>query len=165
MLVVSFFFVRMGQFPLSVTMSPALSMTAELRSGETRNLSEIGICIPVVGGRCTVDSAFSASRSDYLIRSANTNYVGETRAEFAASVTFNAEATSMRQLAEWGMRTFQASFPRIKDRFVYEERGERKRILKLCFFVYNVRARRVGINQLHSVYLEHLDRNPTDLYG
>jgi DDE superfamily endonuclease len=117
------------------------------------------------GGRCTVDSAFSASRNDYLIRSANTNYVGETRAEFAASVAFNAEATSMRQSAEWGMRTFQASFPRIKDRFVYEERGERKRILKLCFLLYNVRARRVGINQLRSVYLENLDRNPTDLYG
>ena len=105
------------------------------------------------GGRCTVDSAFSASRNDYLIRSANTNYVGETRAEFAASVAFNAEATSMRQSAAWGMRTFQSSFPRIKDRFVFEERGEKKRIVKLCFLHYNVRARRVGINRLRSVYI------------
>ena len=65
----------------------------------------------------------------------------------------------MRQSAEWGKRTFQASFPRIK------ERGERKRILKLCFLLYNVHARRVGINQLCLVYLENLHRNPRDLYA
>ena len=34
------------------------------------------------------------------------------------------EATSMRQSAEWGMRSFQSSFPRIKDRIPFKERGE-----------------------------------------
>jgi hypothetical protein len=32
----------------------------------------------------------------------------------------------MRQSAEWGMRAFQSSMPRIKDRMKFEERGERK---------------------------------------
>ncbi len=36
------------------------------------------------------------------------------------------DATSMRQSAEWGMRAFQSSMPRIKDRMKFEERGERK---------------------------------------
>jgi hypothetical protein len=34
------------------------------------------------------------------------------------------QATSVRQLSEWGMRGLQGSFPRLKDRLLYEERGE-----------------------------------------
>ena len=33
----------------------------------------------------------------------------------------NREATSMRQSTKWGMRSLQESFPRLKDRFQYEE--------------------------------------------
>jgi hypothetical protein len=36
------------------------------------------------------------------------------------------EATLARQTAEWGMWMLQMSFSWVKDRFVYEERGERK---------------------------------------
>jgi hypothetical protein len=59
----------------------------------------------------------------------------------------------MRQAAEWGMRNIQSSFPRLKDRFVYEEGGEQRRVLKMIVLLYNLCAHLVGINQIRSVYL------------
>jgi hypothetical protein len=63
------------------------------------------------------------------------------------------DATSMRQSAEWGMRAFQSSMPRIKDRMKFEERGELEVTLMMMILLYNLRARMVGINQLNSFYL------------
>jgi hypothetical protein len=57
------------------------------------------------------------------------------------------------------MLTMQASFPRVKDRFVYEERGERRIVLKMFVMLYNMRARMVGINQIGITYMRHLERN------
>ena len=65
----------------------------------------------------------------------------------------------MHQSAEWGMRAIQSSFPRLKDRFVYEETGERKIIFKFMLLLYNVRARRVGINQIQNTYMPHLNKD------
>ena len=62
----------------------------------------------------------------------------------------------MRQSAVWGMRSFQASFPRVKDRFIYEENGERGLILKLFVFLFNYRSNKVGINQIKNTYLTSL---------
>jgi hypothetical protein len=69
------------------------------------------------------------------------------------------EATSARQTAEWGMRMIQKSFPGLKDRFVYEERGERRICLKMMVLLYNMRARMVGINQIRNTYMRHLTRD------
>jgi hypothetical protein len=69
------------------------------------------------------------------------------------------DATSMRQSAEWGMRAFQASMPRLKDRMIYEERGERKVTLCAMILLYNLRANMVGINQLNSFYAVALQRD------
>ena len=68
----------------------------------------------------------------------------------------SSKATSMRQSAVWGMRSFQASFPRVKDRFIYEEIGERGLILKLFVFLFNYRSNKVGINQIQNTYLTSL---------
>ena len=65
----------------------------------------------------------------------------------AEEIVVHADATSMRQSAEWGMRSFQASFPRIKDRMLYEENGERKIILEMLVYLFNYRANHVGISQ------------------
>jgi hypothetical protein len=59
----------------------------------------------------------------------------------------------MRQSAEWGMRAFQSSMPRIKDRMKFEERGERKVTLTVMILLYNLQACMVGINQLQSFYV------------
>jgi hypothetical protein len=116
------------------------------------------------GGRCTVDSAFSKRNYPYLIKSAQNGGVGETPEQFAANVRLNAEATSMRQSAEWGMRALQSSFPRLKDRFIYEEYGERKIILKTMLLLYNLRARKVGINQIKNTYMPALEANANEMF-
>jgi hypothetical protein len=60
-------------------------------------------------------------------------------------------------MAEWRMLTMQASFPKVKDRFVYEERGEQKLVLKMFVLLYNMCARMVGINQIRNTYMKHLE--------
>ena len=79
------------------------------------------------------------------------------------NLVINREATSMRQSAEWGMHGFQASFPRSKDKMKHEKGGERKRILKLSSLFYNLRARRVGINQIRFVFMPSLEMNVNDI--
>jgi len=115
------------------------------------------------GGRCAVDSAFSMKRYPFLLKSSQNRPLAENREDFRHEVTINAEVTSMRQSAEWGMRAVQSSFPRLKERFVYEERGERKIILKMMILLYNVRARRVGINQIRNTYIPALRLDANDL--
>ena len=69
----------------------------------------------------------------------------------------------MRQSAEWGMRSFQASFPRIKDRRVYEENGERRLLLKMLVLLFNYRANKVGISQFKNTYMPSLERLGNDI--
>ena len=74
-------------------------------------------------------------------------------------------ATSMRQLAEWGMHAFQASFPRVKDRILFERNGQRKMMVKMLLLLYNLRARRVGINQILNVYMASLTQDVNEIYN
>jgi hypothetical protein len=57
------------------------------------------------------------------------------------------------------MRGLQASFPRLKDRLDYEEKGERRLILELIVYLYNYWATLVGLNQIQSVYMPWLRRS------
>ena len=84
--------------------------------------------------------------------------------EYAQQIRENQDATSMRQSAEWGMRALQSSFPRLKDRFVYEEQGERKVMLRMILLLYNIRARKVGINQIQNVYMPALNINANEYF-
>jgi hypothetical protein len=105
--------------------------------------------------QCTVDSAFGNVSRKYLIKSSQEliHIRNNIDREIAR------DATSMRQSAEWGMRAFQASMPRLKDRMIYEERGERKVTLCAMILLYNLRANMVGINQLNSFYAVALQRD------
>ena len=62
----------------------------------------------------------------------------ETMAEVRAEIQLKWEATSMQQAAEGGMRGLQSSFLKLKDCFVYEERGEQWIILKMIVLLYNM---------------------------
>jgi len=107
------------------------------------------------GGQCTVDSAFGNMNREFLIKSSQELiHIRSSRARNIAR-----DATSMRQSAEWGMRAFQSSMPRIKDRMKFEERGERKVTLTVMILLYNLRARMIGINQLRSFYMGALYRD------
>jgi hypothetical protein len=110
------------------------------------------------GAKCCVDSAFGNVTRNYLYKSCQ-DLLGSnapTRGERLLDLQKKRQATSARQTAEWGMRALQSSFPRLKDRFVYEERGERRITLKMLVLIYNMRARMVGINQIRNTYMPHL---------
>lgn len=113
------------------------------------------------GLKFVIDSAFSSSDCEYLIKSSQDYLTADAGLndmdEIMADLAIKREATSMRQSAEWGMGTVQASFPRLKDTFTYEEYGERKITLTCLFLLYNCRARLVGINQIKNVYLPYLE--------
>ena len=75
--------------------------------------------------------------------------IGET----IMQATIRIQATSLRQSAEWGMRAIQGSFPRLKDRMIFSENMEhRKLFLHLIAMLLNFRTRRVGLNQLSSTF-------------
>ena len=111
-------------------------------------------------GKCTVDSAFSTKNHNFLIKSSQADLVSNDPMAFVV----NQEATSMRQSAEWGMRALQASFPRLKDRLLFEEFGERRLIMKLMLLLYNYRARKVGINQILNTYMPALRRDANQAF-
>jgi hypothetical protein len=114
-----------------------------------------------VGGKCTVDSAFSKKRYGFLIRSSQADPDSDNPNDYIV----NSEATSMRQSAEWGMQALQSSFPRLRDRFIYEETGERKIIMKFLLLLYNVRARKVGINQIRNTFMPYLNRDVNEEFA
>jgi DDE superfamily endonuclease len=117
------------------------------------------------GGKCTADSAFAAKNVPYIIKSSQSIDLEDNDIEALRNrLIVNQQATSMRQSAEWGMRALKASFPRIKDRFIYEEYGERAIILKMLLLLYNLRARKVGINQIKNVYMANLTRNANEYF-
>lgn len=113
------------------------------------------------GVKIVVDSAFASETNSSLIKSAQSTASANTVQEAAILL----EATSMRQASEWGMRGLQGSFPRLKDRFIYEERGDRKLMLEMIPRLYNFRTRTVGISQIQSVYMPWLDKSAWGVFG
>jgi len=103
--------------------------------------------------RTVADSAFSCKDCDYLIQSAQNLDPNLPEEMYDLCM----EATSLRQMAEWGMRGIQGSFPRVKDKIIYEERGERLVMLQLIVRLYNFRANTVGINQIKNVFMPNLE--------
>ena len=94
------------------------------------------------GGEEVMDSAFNIGSKDYLIKSSQQDPLDER------ALLLNRQATSIRQLSEWGMRMIQGSFPRLKDPLLFEEHGDRKVILRLMVHLYNFQTAQVGINQI-----------------
>ena len=99
-----------------------------------------------------VDSAFCARRRPWLIKSGQTVPHNATPLQ---TIIFH-EATSVRQISEWGVGTFQIGFPRMQDRFHYEQRGERRFMLEVVVRLNNLRANLVGINQIRTTFMPEL---------
>ena len=98
---------------------------------------------------------------DFIIQSSQNIPVTEGR----QAMLLGQQATSCRQAAEWGMRGLQGSFPRLKDRIIYEENGERAIILKFITLLYNYRVRNVGINPILNHYMPSLSKDARYLLG
>ncbi len=64
----------------------------------------------------------------------------------------------MRQAVEWGMRAVQGSFPRLKDRFLFLDGSDDRRIfLHLISMLLNYHTSYVGLNQLKSTFYPVFD--------
>ncbi len=113
------------------------------------------------GRKCCVDLAFGSVKRNYLYKSCQ-DHLGSkapTHWEGKLDLQKKRQATSARQTAEWGMLAMPTSFPRMKDRFVYKERGEWRIVLKMLVILYNMQARMVEINQIQNTYMRHLERD------
>ena len=107
------------------------------------------------GGKVVMDSAFARADYEFIIKSGQ-----EVRFDLGEDVARqDRQATSARQFAEWGMHALQGSFPRLRDRFQYEENGERKAMLLTIVLLYNFRVNKVGINQILNTYMPALSKD------
>ena len=101
-------------------------------------------------GMCTVDSAFARNNHPFLIKSGKQNVDLNRMLRHIRK-----QATAMRQSAEWGMRAFQSSFSRVKDRIQWEVFGKRRNMLKMMILLFHFHTDMVGINQILNFYKEH----------
>ena len=62
------------------------------------------------------------------------------------------------------MRAIQSAFPRLKNKFRYEEEGFRSLILELMTLLYNFRLYHVGLNQIKTVYCAYLDQEAESVF-
>ena len=106
------------------------------------------------GGKVVVDSAFRLANNEFIIKSGQNVPLGNLQVVVRAR-----DATSIRQSSEWGMKQFQSSFPRVKDEFRLETKGERRIILLLVVYLFNYRTNLVGCNQIRSTFMPHLEAN------
>jgi hypothetical protein len=157
-----FAFAPMGRFQLPFSTSLDQYTTVRLLSLETYTTSwRIRICR-------RGQSAALTRHSTWLTGTIYTNGArifwdpAPTRRERILDLQEKREATSAWQTAEWGMLALQASFSRLKDQFVNEERGERRIVLKMMVLLYNMWAWMVGINQIRNTYMPHLMRDANE---
>jgi hypothetical protein len=109
------------------------------------------------GEKCTVDSAFAKVNHPFLLKSSQDILLSSVTLEQREEIQRKIQATLMRQAVEWGMRSLRSLFPRLKDRFVYEEGGEQQIVLKTDVLMYNLYVHLVKINQIRNVYISHLN--------
>ena len=84
--------------------------------------------------------------ANFLVRSARRDPAN------AGLLLLNRQATSIRQLSEWGIRMVQGQFPLLKDAIQFEENGERKVILTLMVHLYNFHCVHIGTNTMQNSY-------------
>jgi hypothetical protein len=87
-----------------------------------------------------------------------------TQAQIDELVAFDHQLLSARQAVEWGMRTIQGSFGRLRLPLPADQDEERGEMLEICFRLTNVRARKVGINQIASTYIPELEKRESDQF-
>ena len=112
-------------------------------------------------GKVLMDSVFASNMYEFIIQSSQNIPITEGR----QAMLLGQQAMSCRQAAEWGMQGLQGLFPRLKDRIIYEENGERAIILKFITLLYNYRVRSVGINQILNHYMPSLSKDARYLLG
>ncbi|KAJ7301332.1 hypothetical protein DFH08DRAFT_827671 [Mycena albidolilacea] len=85
-----------------------------------------------------------------------------TSVQIEERLAFDRELLSYRQTAEWGMRTLQGSFGRLRLPLSVNNQDARGDLLEICARLHNLRAKRVGHNQIRSVYMPIWRQNKED---
>ncbi|KAJ3513754.1 hypothetical protein NMY22_g14947 [Coprinellus aureogranulatus] len=102
------------------------------------------------------DTAFPKGTQDIAGRIVSplkaNNRIAGTEEEITETLHFNRELLSYRQTAEWGNRALQGSFGRLRIPLEVGNADRRGDLLEICARLHNLRARRVGINQIKQVY-------------
>ncbi len=103
------------------------------------------------------DTAFPAGTNELKGRILSPMKVGQrlsgSQAQLNARLALNRELLSYRQTAEWGMRSLQGSFGRLRVPLEVSNIDSRADLLEICVRLHNLRARRVGYNQIRTVYM------------
>ncbi|KAF9480326.1 hypothetical protein BDN70DRAFT_832907 [Pholiota conissans] len=85
-----------------------------------------------------------------------------TLKEIEERFEFDRELLSYRQTAEWGMRSIQGSFGRLRLPLPIEDSNLRANLLEVCFRLHNLRTRKVGRNQIQKVYMPEWRKTKED---
>lgn len=103
------------------------------------------------------DTAFPRSTKDIDSRIKAPLKTGDTLPEnqndLQHLLRFSRQVVSARQAAEWGMRTLQGSFGRLKVPLSANDSKYRFILLEVCCRLHQIRTRLVGINQIAQVYV------------
>ncbi|KAI7948640.1 hypothetical protein MJO29_010305 [Puccinia striiformis f. sp. tritici] len=108
------------------------------------------------GYRVINDTAFPrvTKRLDYQIvaPSKRGDRLPTNPVDFTQLKLFNDELVSARQAAEWGMRSIQGSFSRLKLPLPAADHEYRAEVIELAVRLHQVKCQSVGINQTQTVY-------------
>lgn len=74
-------------------------------------------------------------------------------------MAFDRQLLSYRQTAEWGNRSLQGSFGRLRVPLEIKHTARRANLLETVTRLHNLRARRVGLNQIRTVYMKEWQVN------
>jgi DDE superfamily endonuclease len=105
------------------------------------------------GVRTVVDSAFQIGTGEFLLKSAQLDPDVDPEDGGFEKFLENKDATSIRQLSEWGMHQLKSKFPRMNDTIKYETRGHRLLDLSLMVRLYNHQCVSIGMNQILNTYM------------
>jgi hypothetical protein len=85
-----------------------------------------------------------------------------TLEEVERNLAFDRQLLAYRQTAEWGNRGLQGSFGRLRVPLEVGSTERRANLLEICVRAYCLRARRVGLNQIRTVYMPQWQASPED---
>jgi len=88
-----------------------------------------------------------------------THIAGRIRAPLKSGDRFQA----YRQTAEWGNRTLQGSFGRLRIPLEMKHTERRGNLLETCVRAHNLRGKRVGFNQIRTVYMPQWQKTEEDV--
>ena len=72
---------------------------------------------------------------------------------FLGRMAFDRQLLAYCQTAEWGNHGLQGSFGRLRVPLETNHSGRRADLLEACILSFNLRARRVGLNQIRTDYM------------